>query len=225
MNGAAGPGPSRSVTRVLDRVTTSITPQSTPRVPTAERTPSTTRLVVLFGVYLLLLAWIVLWKLDVPWVGGVQRVIKLVPFAPSAGEGASQPSEVAVNIVLFLPFGVYLGLLAPSWRWWKAMSAATGVSLVFEVTQYVLAIGSSDVTDVIVNVAGGLAGFALLALARRRFPATTVTGVSRACSIGTVLVVLASGLVLVSPLQFGPPPDSGRLPSPGRIHDTGPTHG
>ncbi|MET1016930.1 MAG: VanZ family protein, partial [Leifsonia flava] len=110
-------------------------------------------LVVLFGIYLSLLVWIVLWKLDVPWVGGVQRVIKVVPFAATSGNGASAPFEVAMNLVLFVPFGVYLGLLAPRWSWWRAGGTVAGASLALEVTQYVLAVGSTDVTDVLVNAA------------------------------------------------------------------------
>ena len=43
-----------------------------------------------------------------------------------------------------------------------------GASLVLETAQHVLSTGSFDITDVIVNTAGGLAGLGLLALARRR---------------------------------------------------------
>ena len=51
-----------------------------------------------------------------------------------------------------------------------------GASLGLEVAQYVLAVGSSDITDVVVNTAGGLAGIGLLALARRRLRATDRRG-------------------------------------------------
>ncbi|MQA77217.1 MAG: VanZ family protein [Streptosporangiales bacterium] len=167
-------------------------------------------LVVLVVVYLVLLAWIALWKLEVPYVGGgALRQIKLVPFAPSAGAGASAPFEVVANIVLFVPFGLYLGLLAPSWPWWKAAGAVAGASLVLEVAQYVLAVGSSDVTDLVVNTAGGLAGIGLLALARRRLQARTATVMMRVCSIGTVLALLASGIFVASPLRYAPPRDVG----------------
>ena len=75
-----------------------------------------------------------------------------------------------MNILLFIPFGLYLGLLAPSWRWWKATGVFVGASLVLEVIQHLLSTGSFDITDVIVNTAGGLAGLGLLALARRTTP-------------------------------------------------------
>jgi len=115
----------------------------------------------LFVIYLLMLAWLVLWEFQVPWIGGgALRRIKLVPFVAGAGAGASTPPEVVANIVFFVPFGVYLGLLAPTWGWWKAVGVVAGASAVIEVTQYALAIGSSDVTDVITNTTGGLVGVA-----------------------------------------------------------------
>ena len=51
-------------------------------------------LVALFLVYLVLLTWVVMWKLEMPWVGGGVRNVKLVPFISSDGDGASRPLEV-----------------------------------------------------------------------------------------------------------------------------------
>lgn len=164
--------------------------------------------VALFVLYLVLLAWLVLWKLELPYVGaGALRELKLVPFAPSGVHGASAPFEVVANFLLFVPFGLYVGLLAPSWRWWTATAAVVGASLVLEVAQFVLALGSSDVTDLVVNTAGGLAGIGLLALACRRFRARTATIMTRICTIGTVLAVLATGVFVASPQRYAPPRD------------------
>ncbi|MFC8600073.1 VanZ family protein [Isoptericola sp. NPDC057191] len=167
-----------------------------------------TALVLLFAAYLVLLGWLVLWKLGTPWVGEAgMRVVKLVPFVATASAGASDPVEIALNLVVFLPFGVYLGLLAPSWPWWRSAGVLAGASLALEVGQYVLAVGSTDVTDVVVNTAGGLAGLAVVALARRRLAARTTVVLSRWCVAGTVLAVLAVGLFVASPVRLnGPPP-------------------
>jgi len=167
-------------------------------------------LVVLFVIYLVLLAWIVLWKLEVPWVGAAAlrpRPIKLVPFLPSGDADASAPLEVLFNLVLFVPFGLYLGLFAPLWQWWKLASVFAGASLVLEVTQHLISVGSFDITDIIVNTAGGMAGVGLLALARRRFEARTAAVMTRAYLIGTVLSVLAVGIFIASPLHYGPQRD------------------
>lgn len=174
---------------------------------------------MLFVIYLALLTWIVLWKLEIPYLGwSGMRHIKLVPFAPTARAGASEPIEVAVNVLLFVPFGLYLTLLAPSWPWRKAAWAVAGASLTLEVAQYALAVGSSDFSDVLANTAGGLMGIGLLTLARRKLPGRTVRVMRLVCSAGTALALLAAiGVVVASPLRFGPPGDV-----PGMRTDPGP---
>ncbi|WP_448003035.1 VanZ family protein [Agromyces bauzanensis] len=165
-------------------------------------------LVALFVVYLVMLVWIVLWKLEPPHVGdGMLRHIKLVPFAPTAEDGASEPFEVIANVALFVPFGLYLGLLAPLWPWWKIAAVVAGSSLVLEVTQWVLSIGSCDVTDLIVNTAGAVAGLGLLVLARRRLQERTGTVMTRACAIVTVLLLLTAGIFIASPVHYAPARD------------------
>lgn len=169
-------------------------------------------LVALFVAYLGLLAWIVLWKLEVPHVGGgALRQLKLVPFAPGSGFGASAPFEVVANFLLFAPFGLYLGLLAPSRQWWKAAGVVAGASAALELTQYVLALGSSDATDLVVNTAGGLAGIGLLAWARRRLQARTTAVMTRLCTIGTVFALLLTGIFVASPLRYAPPRDAAAI--------------
>lgn len=173
--------------------------------PTARerRAVGGTLLIVLFRAYLLLLAWMVLWKLEVPWIGdGELRAIKLVPFLPTGEDGASRPIELLANVLLFVPFGVYLGLFAPFWRWWQVGVAALCTSLVLEVLQYALAVGSSDVSDLILNTAGALAGLGLLALLRRWLGTRADRMLLWVCAVGTVLAVLASVLVALSPLRY-----------------------
>jgi glycopeptide antibiotics resistance protein len=167
-------------------------------------------LVELFVIYLILLAWIVLWKLDVPYVGaaaGLPRPIKLIPFVPSAEAGGSAPLEVVANILLFVPFGIYLGLLAPTWRRLKLTGVLVATSLVLETTQHLLSTGSFDTTDIIANAVGGLAGVGLLVLARLRLQTRTSLVMTRVCLIGTVVSLLAIALFLASPLHYAPQHD------------------
>lgn len=171
--------------------------------------PTRSVLVVLFTIYLVLLVWIVVWKLSVPWVGGVDRVIKLVPFVASDGAGASQPFEVAMNLVLFVPFGVYLAALMPGWGLGKAATVVACTSVTLEASQFVLAVGSSDLTDVIVNTAGGMAGLGIFALAGRVFHAQRAVLVTWLCSVGTVLALLATAAFASSPLRYGTVGDAG----------------
>ncbi|QBE49854.1 VanZ family protein [Leucobacter triazinivorans] len=174
-----------------------------PRTQRGSAPRSRTPVVALFAVYLALLVWIVLWKLEVPHIGiaGV-RQLKLVPFGAGAGFGANAPLEIAANVALFLPFGLYLGLIAPAWSWGRVAWASAGAALALETAQYVLAIGVSDTTDLIVNTAGGLIGFGLAALAHRRFAAAAPRVLFRACAVGTAIALIASVLFFLSPLHY-----------------------
>lgn len=158
--------------------------------------------------YLLVLVWAVLWKFEVPHIGsGGLRVIKLVPFGADSDATASFPLEVAANLVLFLPLGLLLGLLVPRhWPartlWWGVAGVSAAVSLALETAQFVLAVGVSDITDVLVNTAGGLAGLGALMLSRRAFGARAEPVMGRICVAGTALALITAIAVLVSPLHF-----------------------
>ena len=164
-------------------------------------------LVALFALYLVLLAWIILWKLELPYIGeaaGLSRPWKLIPFVPSGDANWSNPLEVLANILFFVPFGLYLGLLAPAWRWWNYAAVFAGASLALEVTQHLISVGSFDSTDVIANTAGGVAGLGLLAVARRRLSPGALT---RVLVVGAAVLVLAVVLFILSPLQYSGPRD------------------
>ena len=179
--------------------------------------PKKTLLSVLFVVYLVLLTWTVVWKLAVPWVGeavGLPHPFKLVPFLPDGEAGGSPPLEVLANVALFVPFGVYLGLLAPTWRWWQMTLVFLGASLALEFVQHALATGSFDITDVIVNTAGGIAGLGLLAVARRRLQRSTM---ARVLLVATVLGLIAIAVLDASPLRYVPLTDV-IVPTPGISH-------
>ncbi|MES1212635.1 MAG: VanZ family protein [Leifsonia sp.] len=175
-----------------------------PSPRTSDR-PGRALLVVLFVVYLVMMAWIILWKLELPYVGAaasLARPIKLVPYFPSGDFNASDPLEVLVNILLFLPFGIYLGMLAPRLRWWPIAGILIASSLALETTQHLLSVGSFDLTDVIDKSVGGLAGFGMLLLARRWFGARAGSLVARICLIGGIVGVLAVAAFIASPLRF-----------------------
>ncbi|MGW9630699.1 VanZ family protein [Agromyces sp. NPDC055520] len=161
-----------------------------------------------FGLvgYLALLVWIVLWRLEAPHLGdvGFPRDLKLVPFVSTSTAGSSAPAEVVANVLLFIPFGLFLRLLAPSWPWWKVAGAAAGVSLALECAQYAAALGVADVSDLIANTAGSLVGLAVFALARRRLRDSTTVVMTRICAVGVVVLLLAAAAFAASPLHYPP---------------------
>ena len=179
-------------------------------------------LLLAFAVYLVLLAWVVLFKLEVPWIGaaaGLQRPIKLVPFVPSGDAGASTPAEMLINLVLFVPFGLFVGALAPTWAWWRAGIAALATSLALETVQHLLSTGSFDTTDLIVNTAGALVGWVIFLVVRRTSGARTSLVMTRLCVITSALALVAAVAFFISPLNYGPQRDvvverTGPAPTP-----------
>ena len=158
----------------------------------------------MFAVYVALLAWIVLWKLEIPFVGtGAERQVKLIPFVATAQAGESDPLEVVANVFLFVPFGVYLRLLSPSCRTWVPIAVIAGASIGLEVTQYGLAVGRSDVSDVVANTVGGLVGLGLVRAADQWFHARARTAMTWVCATETVLSVVGAGRFVASPSPYG----------------------
>lgn len=174
-------------------------------------------LIVLFAVYLVVLVWVVLWKLHEPFIGrDDMREIKLVPFLSTTGFGVNAPVELLGNLLLFVPLGIHLGLLAPTWRAGRVVLVAAGLSLALEITQFVTAVGSSDVADLLVNTIGALAGFGMLTLARRRLRARTETVVTGVLAALTALALVAVAVQIAS---FPRMPDDGVLIVRGRHLD------
>lgn len=113
----------------------------------------------LFAAYLLMLLWLVLFKFSYDPIAVVRdfqtRSLNLIPFA------RSHTNEVVSNIIAFIPFGVMLGVDLKHLPFKYKITAIFGFSLAVEVIQFALAIGVSDITDVIMNTLGGFSGLAL----------------------------------------------------------------
>jgi glycopeptide antibiotics resistance protein len=106
-----------------------------------------------------------------------------------------------------VPFGAFLGLVAPSWRWVQVLLVVAGSSIVLEVGQHLLSTGSFDITDVITNTAGGLLGLALLALARRTLGTRAPRVAARVLVAVTALGVVAAAVFVATPGHWTPQQD------------------
>jgi glycopeptide antibiotics resistance protein len=62
------------------------------------------------------------------------------------------------NLIAFIPLGLLLSLNFKRTGFWRKLTFVFMLSLAVEAMQYVLAIGVSDITDVIMNTVGELAG-------------------------------------------------------------------
>jgi len=112
-----------------------------------------------------------------------------------------------INLVLFVPFGLFVGALAPTWSWWKAGIAALVASLVLEAVQHLISTGSFDTTDLIVNTAGALGGWAIFVVVCRVSGERSSVVVTRICVIVSAIALIAAVAFVASPLSYGPQRD------------------
>ncbi|PYS98012.1 MAG: protein vanZ [Acidobacteria bacterium] len=112
----------------------------------------------LFAAYLLVLLWLVLFKFSYDPFAVIRdfqtRSLNLIPFA------YARNSEMIANVIAFIPFGVMLGVNFKQVLFKYKIGTIFAFSLLAEIIQYVLGIGASDITDVIMNTLGGLMGLA-----------------------------------------------------------------
>ena len=109
---------------------------------------------VMFILYLLALIWVIVFKAnrDLLIYGGEPEFRQISFYLYFNGK------ETLLNIAAFVPAGLFLMLLP---RQGKILPACVGsflLSLAFEVTQYILMLGTSDLTDLLTNTLGGIVG-------------------------------------------------------------------
>ena len=72
------------------------------------------------------------------------------------------------NIVAFIPFGVMLGVNFKQVLFRYKIAVIFAFSLAVEIIQFALAIGVTDITDIIMNTLGGFMGLAGYAVISRQ---------------------------------------------------------
>ncbi|MBP3966673.1 VanZ family protein [Paenibacillus lignilyticus] len=116
----------------------------------------------LFCIYLLVLVWSILFKFHVS-LSDIQadRAINLIPFQDSVSVSGLRSMEILVNILVFIPFGTYMGILTFNRPFWTKVLLIFGTSLVLEIVQYICSIGRTDITDLLNNTLGGMLGIVI----------------------------------------------------------------
>jgi glycopeptide antibiotics resistance protein len=146
---------------------------------------------ILFGIYLLFLAWAILGKFNVPVLDwSAVRAVNFIPF------NGNNFHEMAFNTLCFGPFGLFLSILAPRSRILFRCAMFTLVSIAFEALQYALALGIIDVTDVILNTAGGILGILLYRIL------CAISGKNRRRAVLTTVCILITITELAAGLYF-----------------------
>jgi glycopeptide antibiotics resistance protein len=154
---------------------------------------------VLFAIYILALTWLILFKLQfaIPKMAE-GRVINLIPLLGSFNDnGVIRFSKIRVNI-LALPLGIYICLLKANWPFVKKVLAIVVFTLAFEITQFIFAIGISDITDVFSNTLGGIIGIGIYALLSKVLKGRTNKAINVLAAIFTILALFLAALLLIS---------------------------
>lgn len=84
------------------------------------------------------------------------RSLNLIPFN-DLFRGVINKLDLYGNIIIFFPFGILFNIIKEH-SFFKNIFAFSITSLIFEILQYILAIGASDITDIILNTLGGVLG-------------------------------------------------------------------
>lgn len=158
---------------------------------------------VLFVIYLIVLFWIVVLKLNVRFSYGNLRSINLIPFSELFTlNGKFDLSEMILNVVIFVPLGIYAGILFKRWDIWKNLFLFFLTSLICEVSQFILAIGAFDITDIINNTLGGLIGLMIYKGIEKAFKNSVRAGnfITIFATIGTISMVLLLFLLKMNKL-------------------------
>jgi acetyltransferase-like isoleucine patch superfamily enzyme/VanZ family protein len=135
-------------------------------------------ILVLLTLYLAALACIGFWPtpVDRPLSGLLDDVLSLLQGHALTAEIDYKIVGSAANVVLFIPFGLFVALLLPARRWWLAAVAGLPVSAAIEAVQFLaLSQRQPSLRDVATNTIGALLGAVAVRLARvqRRPPHTT----------------------------------------------------
>lgn len=112
---------------------------------------------ILFATYSVLLVWLILFTFSVH-IDSVlhydKRSLNLEPFSKSSGSSG----EEVDNLLALVPLGLLLSVNFKRLNFWSKLLVVLAASIAAETTQYIFAIGATDITDVITNTLGGLIG-------------------------------------------------------------------
>ena len=146
---------------------------------------------ILFAVYFLILVWILLFKMSFS-IDELykNRSINIIPFMGSViVNGRIYISEIINNIVVFIPVGIYVCMLKKDWSILKKISVGFFISLSIEVLQFILAIGATDITDLIGNTLGGIIGIFVFYLLSKVLKSKTNNIINILALIATILLL------------------------------------
>lgn len=154
----------------------------------------------LLFIYFIVLGWIILLKLGVQFSYLEERKINLIPFA----NGYYDKVETVLNVLIFIPLGIYAGILFRKWTFRSNLFFFFLTSLILELLQYLFKFGTFDVTDLLTNTSGGIMGYVLFwAFGKLNTnPLKAQKQINVVATIGTFLFVLLLVLLKLNMLPI-----------------------
>ena len=156
---------------------------------------------ILSIIYLIVLVWVILMKTEFSFKDLHSiRDINFIPFDKSTIINSRiSYMEIYLNILIFVPYGLYISMLKTNWSFIKKLIPIFLSSLLFETLQYIFAIGATDITDLIGNTLGGIIGiifyFILDKLFKNRVKINKILNVL--ASISTISFILLAGVLIL----------------------------
>lgn len=147
---------------------------------------------VLFIIYLIALFWILVFKLGVQFSYMGSRNVNMLPFRETILYGIVDTGQIVSNVIIFVPLGIYTGIIFPTWGFGKNLLFFLSISVMVEALQFILAVGALDITDMITNTSGGIVGWIICKAIEKAF-----NNRDRAQKFINIVAALGTGVVLL----------------------------
>lgn len=156
----------------------------------------------LFIIYFLFLIWIILFKLQLSFAYLDHiRNINLIPFSGSViVNGKVDFSEIIDNVLAFVPYGIFICMLKSQSSFTIKVIPIFMTSLLFEILQFIFAIGASDITDLIANTLGGIIGIGIFFVMSKIFKEKAYKIVNIITLIAAIMLISLVVVLIVANL-------------------------
>ena len=157
-----------------------------------------------FIFYLLFILWNILFKYVSPLEifsndRFFSQTLNIIPFN-DIFKGKFNKMDIYGNIILFIPFGIYINMIIKDVRISKSICIIAIISFIFEVSQYILGIGASDITDIITNTIGGIIGIGIYTIIKSIFKYNNK--VKSFITICSTIIMLIVSIILIGIFMY-----------------------
>lgn len=154
-------------------------------------------LFIFFILYLSALTWIVLFKLTIPTnIDSLsrERIMNIIPFYEVLTGEYFDTFDMVANIIAFIPFGIFTGIVLKELPTRSKLTAAAVLSILYEMIQFIFAIGVCDITDVMMNTLGAYVGVSVYEFIRSK--SSTEYKAKKFITVCSAISIVPMGAVL-----------------------------